>query len=108
MNFAEVKQLLDAGFTADEIRKMETPDPQAEHSGTPFPAEKPDPIGEPDPEVSAGNTDPAPDGWEDAIKKLTEQVSALTATVQKNNIVNSNQPENKRVTGEDVLSTLFN
>ena len=106
MNFAEVKQLLDAGFKADEIRQF---------LSTPEHGDSSSPVGDvaADPVVAPPATDPAPQGgqekggWEEAIAKLASQVSALTSLVEKNNILNSDQPPVTRTTGEDILQTLL-
>mgnify|MGYP003291520206 CR=1 FL=1 len=74
MNQDEVLKLIDAGFTADEIRGMsakpEAGEPAPE--GTPEPAPAPAPTPEAKaPEVSA------------EIQNLTEQISKLNETVVK-------------------------
>lgn len=70
MNQDEVLKLIDAGFTADEIRGMGTK-PEA---GEPAPEGTPEPAPAPEvkaPEVSA------------EIQNLTEQISKLNETVVK-------------------------
>lgn len=112
MNFAEVKQMMDAGFTADEIRRFfNTDQPDPGHSDSPFPAKEEggkssgDAGNIPEDPPQAGKQEPA--AWEQAITKLTEQVSALTNMVQKNNIINSNMPEVPKESPEDIIASII-
>ena len=73
MNQEEVLKLIDAGFTADEIRAM-----KAEPAGE-----------EPKPDSKEGEPNPTPDAGSKApevsseIQNLTEQISKLNETVVK-------------------------
>ena len=71
MNQEEVLKLIDAGFTADEIRAMKS-EPAPEEGGAPAPEEG----GAPAPEVKAPEVSAE-------IQNLTEQIGKLNETVVK-------------------------
>lgn len=104
MNTSDIMKLVNAGFTKAEIQAMaaiDSPDP------APAPASDPAPVPDPEP---APAPDPAPapaDPAGDAISKLTAEVTRLTALVQKANLLNSEQPELKRETPEDVIASII-
>lgn len=89
MNYSEVKELLQAGFTVEEIRAMMN-NPQNPQDN---PQEQPDPT--PDPEEQEpeqdNNPDPAPAAApaEDKLNQLTGQIDQLIRTIQASNLQNN-------------------
>lgn len=83
MNFSEVKQLLDAGFTADEIRLMNTmnDEPVPVTDGTP---EEPQPE-EPQPE----QTPAAAPELDEKLTGLSNTINQLIKTIQASNLQNN-------------------
>lgn len=83
MTFSEVKQLLDAGFTKDEIMAFETPAAPAQIS-TPAQVPETDPVNTP---ASTPASTPAPVPETDpAISALNENISKLIRTIQSSNL----------------------
>lgn len=97
MNYSEVKSLLDAGFTADEIRTMlnnpqnpqDIPQPtDPEPTPAPDPAPTPTPTPTPDP-------DPAP--ADERFNQLNDTMNRILKAIQTSNrnttTVNTVQPD---------------
>ena len=85
MNFSEVKQLLDAGFTADEIRQMSAPaaEPVPETDGTPEekqPEEKP---------AAAPEQPAAAPELDEKLTGLNNTINQLIKTIQASNLQNN-------------------
>ena len=100
MKYDEIIKLLDAGYSREEIMKME--EPETKPAGDPNPAGDPKPAGDPEP---AG--DPKPD---DVLKGFADEVKAaikdLTKEITAANIMASRQqpdPDN-----EDMLAMIIN
>ncbi len=89
MNVTDILTLAKAGFTAEQIGKLMTID-------APAPAPK-----------TAPAPSPAPDDTKAQFDKIFQQISALTGIVQKGNIANTHQPDEKTLTAEDVLSEII-
>lgn len=112
MNTSDIMKLVNAGFTKAEIQAMAAADapapaPAADPAPAPAPAPAADPAPDPAP-VPAADPAPAPaDPAGDAISKLTAEVTRLTTLVQKANLLNSEQPELKRETPEDVIASII-
>lgn len=101
MNFSEIKQLLDAGFTRDDILSL------AGAASEPAPAPEPDPEPAPAPEPEP---EPAPAPADDAIKALTASVAALSKTVtdmQKANAKAAEGGKAEPMTADDVIKSFF-
>ena len=79
MNFDDVKILLDAGFTADEIRGMMTPG--AEPAADPEPKADPEPAPAADPQPSE---EPKADETARLLEKLAQSISTLQQTITAN------------------------
>lgn len=86
MDITQIVTLLNAGFTADEIRALQSRD---------VPAPEPEP--EPAPAPA-----PAPDQYAEVLSAI----SALTAAIQANGIANSNQPQPAH-SREDILASII-
>lgn len=103
MTFSEVKQLLDAGFTKDEIMAFETPaapaqistpaqipetDPASTTASTPAQVSETDPVNTPAPvpaQVQASTPAQVPE-TDPAISALNENISKLIRTIQSSNL----------------------
>lgn len=99
MNFSEIKQLLDAGFTRDDILTLAGAAPEPTPASDPDPAQAP----EPEPEPAAAPAD-------DAIKALTASVAALSKTVtdmQKANAKAAEGGKAEPMTADDVIKSFF-
>lgn len=115
MNYSELMKLVNAGFTKQEILAItgqlnaepspepaKAPDPVPDPVPDPEPAKAPEPIPEP-----AKAPDPVPDPTQSALDQLTAQVTKLTTLVQRFNILNSEQPELKQQTAEDIVASII-
>ena len=91
MTLSDIKDLLAAGFTHDEIMQLNNPQnpqdyPQKQPDPTPDPS--PDPEGQ-EPEQD-NNPDPAPAApAEDKLNQLTGQIDQLIRTIQASNLQNN-------------------
>lgn len=84
MELAQVTKLLDAGFTAAEIREMmqgTQPEPQPETQ--PEPETKPEP--QPEPETKP-EPEPQPDQTEQRLTNIENNISSLLKAIQENNV----------------------
>lgn len=89
MNYSEVKSLLDAGFTADEIRGMMGSNPQNPQDNSqpeqqPEPEQHPEQQPEPDKAVQT-TTQPMPD-QEEKFSQLSQSIEKLIKTIQVSNL----------------------
>lgn len=87
MIFSEVKQLLDAGFTADEIRQMIAPadEPVPETDGTP---EEQQTV-EQQPEQKPESQPAAAPELDEKLSGLNETINKLIKTIQVSNLQNT-------------------
>ena len=97
MNYSEVKELLTAGFTAEEIRQMMAVNPQDE-----IPQDSQD---NPQPENTnvppAGDPDPAPAEPENTNdSELNNRIDSLTDTVNK--LLKAVQADNRKRATLDI------
>ena len=97
MNYSEVKELLTAGFTAEEIRQMMAVNPQDEN-----PQDSQD---NPQPEITnvppAGDQDPAPAEPENTNdSELNNRIDSLTDTVNK--LLKAVQADNRKRATLDI------
>ena len=84
MTFSEVKQLLDAGFTKDEILAFQADNTSVEPEAEP---EVKEPVAEPEakePEAEAKEPVTVPDN--SAIDKLNDVITKLIKTIQVSNL----------------------
>ena len=100
MNFSEVKQLLDAGFTAEEIRQMlPQNEPVPETDGTP---EEPQPE-EPQPE----QTPAAVPELDEKLTGLSDTINKLIKTIQASNLQNNFRDSNPEVELEKQVDDIM-
>lgn len=93
MTFSEIKELLDSGFSRDDIMTLAgsvSPDPVPADLGPepePDPAPADDPVPDPAP---APEPAPAPAAAPDPItKQLNDNISKLIKTIQASNLINN-------------------
>ena len=113
MNVQDILALVNAGFTRQEIMAMSQPeadpqpadpqpapaDPQPEAAPQPAPAD-PQPAADP---PAADPPQPAGPGIADLLKEL----QSLREAVQAGNRNSAQQPEQARVSGEDILAGII-
>lgn len=113
MTVQEIFKLLDAGFTAAEIRAMdpdEQPDPAP--AADPKPEEKPapaaEPAADPAPEAPASSSQPASSG-PDPLDAIKQQIQGLTDVVDKMSkaIIMPNMDNVKPLGIEDIITNFF-
>lgn len=95
MNYSEVKSLLDAGFTADEIRTMlNNPQNPQNNSQDPEPTPEPTPATEPTP---TPEPTPEPEPADERFNQLNDTMNRILKAIQASNrntaTVNTVQPD---------------
>ena len=96
-NANELLKLIDAGFSADEIRAMGL---LAERSEDPAPEPDPAPA---DPEPKPAPADPSP-----ALQdKVLEKLEALTGMISKALVVSTGRPTPSQDSADDILASIF-
>lgn len=86
MTVDQVLKLIDAGYTAAEIKAMETPAPDPKQEPAPAPDPKPEPAPTPDPKPEPAPTpDPKPEPAPapDPLDAIKAQLQGLTDVVEK-------------------------
>lgn len=79
MTLDQIFKLIDAGYTKEEINEFNV----LQTSEEPEPAKEPKQDDKTDPEPPAADPEPEPKHYPDEISKLTEQVKALTESMQE-------------------------
>lgn len=104
MKATEILQLINAGYTKADIEAMELP----ETAAVPDPVPEPVPEAEPAPVKEAPQPEPVkPNPVNPEIQALTKQINDLVSAIQKSNLLNTQMPESKPETAEDVLATII-
>lgn len=93
MKYDEIIKLLDAGYTREDILKMEDPTP----------AEDPAPAGDPAPAE-----DPTPVSMDDVMKEVKDMFAEMKKELTAMNIMASRQPAEQERSSEDILATIIN
>ena len=120
MDVQTIIRLLDAGYTKQDIEALNIEKP-ADAPAVPIESIGSSPI-EPlkgaessgavesaEPEAAGPSNNSEVDALKNIVKGLTDQLAALSATVHKNNIINSEQPEQPaQETAADILAKLIN
>ena len=90
MTVDQIIKLIDAGYTAAEIKAMETPAPDPKPEPVPTPDPKPEPAPAPDPKPEPAPTPdpkpepaPTPDPKPDPLDAIKAQLQGLTDVVEK-------------------------
>lgn len=112
MKATEILQLINAGYTKAEIDAMELPETAAVPDPVPEPV--PDPVPEPVPEAEPAPVKEAPqpepvkpNPVNPEIQALTKQINDLVSAIQKSNLLNTQMPEAKPETAEDILANII-
>lgn len=107
MRFLDVARMLKAGFTADEIRKM---DQETVENNPQNPPENPQPEPEPEQEPAADAPDPIAE-LRDLFQSMKESNDQLTKAIQASNLQNasfgSNSVDDINKKAEDALRSLI-
>ena len=106
MTVQEIFKLLDAGFTAAEIRAMNPADPAP--AADPKPAPAAEPPADPAPEPPASSSQPAAAG-PDPLDAIKQQLQGLTDVVDKMSkaIIMPNMDNVKPLGIEDIITNFF-
>ena len=108
MTLEEIMKLIDAGYTKEEINEFkdlqqpEEPEPAKGPTADPEPAKGPTA----DPEPPAADPEPKPH-YVDDIEKLTEQVKALTESMQEHFRNAAEEKKTDALDGERVLKDIL-
>ena len=112
MNYSEVKELLQAGFTAEEIRAMmnNPQNPQDNPQTDPEPAPQPDPEPAPQPDPEPDNVNQITE-LKELFQGLKESNDNLARVIQASNVQNasfgSNSVDDINKKAEDALRSLI-
>lgn len=93
MKYDEIIKLLDAGYTREDILKMEDPAPAAD----------PAPAGDPAPAE-----DPAPVSMDAVMKEVKDMFAEMKKELTAMNIMASRQPADQERSSEDILASIIN
>lgn len=115
MNYSEVKDLLNAGFTADEIRSMINPqNPQNNPQPEPQPDPEPTPLPDPENPQPDSKPEPQPDPiaeLKELFQGLKQSNENLARVIQASNVQNasfgSNSVDDINKKAEDALRSLI-
>lgn len=97
-------QLLNMGYTPDQIKSLETPSGDPDPQPTPEP--QPDPTPEPQP-APVPTPGPENDEVKNMIASLAQSVNKLTAQMQQLAIRDVNTPTIPKASAEDILSQML-
>ena len=110
MTVQEIMKLIDAGFTADEIRQLNgaaaapAPEPVPAPDSEPAPASNTEPAPAPDP-APAPAQPAAPSWFEDFVKKNNEEMAQLQRALQVQNVRRAEPPAGK--TPEQLMAEAY-
>lgn len=96
MKFAEIKELLDKGFTPDQIMTL------ANEPAVPEAPEAPEKDKAPEPKAEPANVS------DERLSSLEKAVTELTKTIQANAIINDLQPGQSVKTDMEILASVIN
>jgi len=103
MTLDQIMKLLDAGYTKEEINEFK----DLQQSKEPEPAKEPKQDDKTDPEPKPGE-DPEPEPhYVDDIAKLTEQVKALTESMQEHFRNAAEEKKTGALDGDDILKNIL-
>lgn len=119
MTLQEILKLVDAGFTADEIRNINgsaqpdlQPDPQPAPAPDPQPDPQPAPVPDPQPDPQpAPAPDPqpvpaAPQWFQDFLVRHNEDMAAMQRALQVTNVRRAEPPEPQK-TPEQLMAEAY-
>lgn len=91
MKYEEIMKLLDAGYSRDEILKMESETPE----------ERPDPTGDASTKTPEEEFSAMVQEMRDAFAEMRKEFTAF-------NIMSSKQPPEQEKTGEEIIASIIN
>jgi len=112
MKLEDILTLVKAGYTREEIDKLETPEAPAGHTAPP--SETPDtpkPAEAPTPPAKAPEETPKPAAAPETTSndQVLGAINALTAAIQKMNVQNASIPGGgEELTAEDMIANIIN
>ena len=102
MNGEEILKLIDAGFTADEVRKMQTETSEPPATSEPQGAEETTSEVKPEADNKDINTD-----FMDSITKAVSDLTDKVKAIQEHNVKNAVTPERKDLTTDEVIKSFI-
>lgn len=102
MNGEEILKLIDAGFSADEIRKMQTTNVSEDDKKEPS-ASGQEHEGEVKPETDKDINTDFMDSITKAVSDLTDKVKAI----QESNVKGAREPERKDLSTDEVIKSFI-
>lgn len=109
MNANEILKLIDAGFTADEIRGMMAPAADSAPAPAPAPAADPTPTAV-DPEPAAADPEPVQPGLtqDQALAAVLNRMNDTLNRIQASNIIHDTASSvDREQTADDILQELI-
>ena len=100
MTLDQIMKLLDAGYTKEEINEFK----DLQQSKEPEPAKEPKQDDKTDPEPEP---EPEPKHYPDEIAKLTEQVKALTESMQEHFRNAAEEKKTGALDGDNILKNIL-
>lgn len=114
MNADEILKLIDAGFTADEIRKMSPavgtdPKPEQDPAPAPTPSPAPEQAAPEETVTPEQKPAPAPTPGPDPLDSIKQQIAGLTTVVEKmsKSIIMPTLDDVQPLGVEDIISKFF-
>lgn len=101
MTLDQIMKLLDAGYTKEEINEFM----DLQTSDEPEPAKEP--AADPEPKEPEPQKDPEPQHYPDEISKLTEQVKALTESMQEHFRNAAEEKKTGALDGDNILKNIL-
>ena len=102
MNGEEILKLIDAGFTADEVRKMQTEISEPPVTNEPQGAEKTESEVKPEADNKDINTD-----FMDSITKAVSDLTDKVKAIQEHNVKSAVTPERKELSTDEVIKSFI-
>lgn len=102
MNGEEILKLIDAGFTADEVRKMQTETSEPPAPSEPQEAEQTKSEVNPEADSKDINTD-----FMDSITKAVSDLTDKVKAIQEHNVKSAVTPERKDLTTDEVIKSFI-
>lgn len=109
MKLEDILTLVKAGYTREEIAKLETPETPAGHTAPPSETpETPKPaVAQPTPPAKAPEETPKPESV--GNDQVLGAINALTAAIQKMNVQSASIPGGgEELTPEDMIANIIN
>lgn len=102
MNGEEILKLIDAGFTADEVRKMQTETSEPPAPSEPQEAEQTTSEVKPEADNKDINTD-----FMDSITKAVSDLTDKVKAIQEHNVKSAVTPERKELSTDEVIKSFI-